>query len=59
MTLIVAILDKTLLKHILKQVSVFLEPVIRVHEIMWKELSLQVNQSQCHSTETNLNLTNN
>jgi len=41
-----------------KQVSVFFESASRVHDITWKELSLQVTQSQCRSTETNLNLTN-
>jgi len=43
---------------VLKQVSVFLETASRVHKIMWKELPLQVTQSRCRSTETNLNLTN-
>jgi len=41
-----------------KQVSVFLESASRVHDIRRKELSLQVTQSQCCSTETNLNLSN-
>jgi len=39
---------------VLKQVSVFLESTGRVHEIKWKALSLQVTQSRCRSTETNL-----
>jgi len=47
--------DKRHVEYIVsKQVSVFLESASKVQEIMRKELSLQVTQSQCRSTETNL-----
>jgi len=39
---------------ILKQDSVFLESASKVYEIMWKELSLWVNQLRCEALKLNL-----